>query len=161
LVIRNGQVADVYRGCFIEGDIAVSGEYIAGIDAYEGITKVDAHGAFILPGLIDGHSPNVRGKELNAYAATGIHTDHECAGAEELHRRLSRGMYTLLRQGSACHDLRSLLKGITPANNRFCVLCSDDRQPKTILEKGHLDDHLRICVEEGIDPMTAIQMATM
>ncbi|MDR2246834.1 MAG: adenine deaminase [Treponema sp.] len=111
--------------------------------------------------IIDGHSPNVRGKELNAYSAARIHTDHECATVEEMHRRISRGMYVLLRQGSACHDLRNLLKGVTAGNSRFCVLCSDDRQPKTILEKGHLDDHLRICVEEGVDPMTAIQMATL
>jgi adenine deaminase len=111
--------------------------------------------------LIDGHSPKVRGKELNAYSAALIHTDHECADAEEMRRRISRGMYVLLRQGSACRDLRSLLKGVTAGNSRFCVLCSDDRQPKTILEKGHLDDHLKICVEEGVDPMTAIRMATL
>jgi adenine deaminase len=70
-------------------------------------------------------------------------------------------VYVQLRQGSACHDLRRLLKGVTPENARRCLLCSDDRQPKTILEEGHLDDHLRICVEEGIDPMTAIRMATL
>ena len=46
-------------------------------------------------------------------------------------------------------------------NSRRCLLCSDDRQPKTILHEGHLDNHLRICVEEGLDPVTAIRMATL
>ena len=111
--------------------------------------------------LIDGHSPRVSGKELNAYAAAQIHTDHECATVEEMEERITKGIYVLLRQGSACHDLVKLLKGVTPFNSRRCLLCSDDRQPKTILELGHLDDHLRICVREGIDPMTALRMATL
>lgn len=111
--------------------------------------------------LIDGHSPCVAGKELNAYAAAQIHTDHECATVEEMLDRLQRGMYVLLRQGSACHNLTELLKGVTPLNSRRCLLCSDDRQPKTILELGHLENHLRICVEEGLDPFIAIQMASL
>ena len=111
--------------------------------------------------LIDGHSPGVFGKELNAYAAARIRTDHECSTLEEMKDRIQRGIYVLLRQGSACHNLRPLLKGVTPANSRRCLLCSDDRQPKTILELGHLENHLQICVEEGLDPITAIQMATI
>lgn len=111
--------------------------------------------------LIDGHSPAVVGSDLNAYVAAGIHTDHECSTVEEMRDRLSRGMYVLLRQGSACHNLRTLLKAVTPKNVRRCLLCSDDRQPKTIFEKGHLDEHLRICVAEGIDPIEAIRMASL
>jgi len=110
---------------------------------------------------IDGHSPSVGGKELNAYAAAMIRTDHECGTAAEMLERISLGMYVLMRQGSACHDLRNLLKGVTPENSRRCLLCSDDRQPKTMLELGHLDDHLRICVSEGLDAVTAIRMATI
>uniref|UniRef100_UPI00260C6CCE adenine deaminase n=1 Tax=Fusobacterium sp. TaxID=68766 RepID=UPI00260C6CCE len=111
--------------------------------------------------IIDGHSPSIFEKNLNAYVSVGIRNDHECATVEEMHDRISRGVYVLLRQGSACHDLRNLLKGVTKENSRRCVLCSDDRQPKTILELGHLDNHLQICVEEGIDPITAVQMATL
>lgn len=110
---------------------------------------------------IDGHSPSISGNDLNAYAAGRIITDHECSTVEEMKDRISRGMYVLLRQGSACHNLRPLLKGVTPENSRRCLLCSDDRQPKTILELGHLDNHLQICVEEGLDAITAIRMATL
>ena len=111
--------------------------------------------------LIDGHSPGLTGLELNGYAAARIQGDHECSTVEAMQERLSLGMYVLLREGSACHDLRTLIKGVTPENSRRCLLCSDDRQPKTILQEGHLDNHLRICVEEGLDPITALRMATL
>ena len=111
--------------------------------------------------LIDGHSPGLSGNDLSGYVAAGVHTDHECSSLGEMKDRLSRGVYVLLRQGSACHDLETLLHGITPANSRRCLLCSDDRQPKTILEEGHINNHLRLLVKNGIDAMTAIQMASL
>ena len=111
--------------------------------------------------LIDGHSPGLKGRQLNAYAAALIHTDHECSSAEEMKERLSLGMYVMLRQGSACHDLRNLIPALNAENSRRCVLCSDDYQPRSIFEHGHINNDLRICVEEGIPPMTAIRMATL
>ena len=111
--------------------------------------------------LVDGHSPALVGADLNAYVAAGIHTDHECSTIQELRDRVSRGLYVLLREGSACHNIRDLLAAVTPANARRCLLCSDDRQPKTIFEKGHLEDHLRICVELGVAPVEALRMASL
>ena len=111
--------------------------------------------------LIDGHAPNVTGKNLNAYAAAGILGDHECMTVEEMQEKIARGMYILIREGSACHNLRDLLKGVTVRNSRRILLCSDDRQPKTIFDEGHIDNHLRICVEEGLDAIMAIQMASL
>ncbi|MDR2864865.1 MAG: adenine deaminase [Spirochaetaceae bacterium] len=111
--------------------------------------------------IIDGHSPGLDNKALSAYIAAGITTDHECSTVSEMLDRIERGAFVLIRQGSTCHDLRKLIKGITPENSRRCLLCSDDRHPKTIFEEGHIDAHLRICVEEGLDPMTAIRMATL
>ncbi len=110
---------------------------------------------------IDGHGSGLEGHALNAYISAGILADHECMTVEDMKARLERGMYIMLRQGSACHNLRTMLRGVTKENSRRCVLCSDDRQPKTILQEGHLDNHLRICVEEGLDAVTAIQMATL
>jgi adenine deaminase len=111
--------------------------------------------------LIDGHSPGLGGTDLAAYMAAMIRTDHECSTLEEMRRRLASGMYVMLRQGSACHDLKNLLPGVTPENSRRCVLCSDDLQPHSIFESGHIDNDLRICVEYGLDPMTALRMATL
>ena len=111
--------------------------------------------------LIDGHSPGITGKALNAYCAARIRADHECDTIQDFEERLDNGMYVMLRQGSACKNLKSLLPAVTPENSRRVIFCSDDRQPKTILEEGHLDNHLRLCVEEGLDPITAIRMATL
>jgi adenine deaminase len=110
---------------------------------------------------IDGHAPDLTGLALNAYAASGVRTDHECSTAEELQARIRNGMYVMLREGSACHDLRNLLPGVTAANHRRCVFCTDDRQPFSILKEGHIDNHLRIAVAEGLDALTAIRMATL
>ncbi len=111
--------------------------------------------------VIDGHSPAVTGAELNAYASAGIKTDHECSTTQEMVERLQRGMYVQMRDGSACHDLKYLIPAITPYNYRRCLLCSDDRQPKTIFEDGHIDNHLRMLVKAGIDPVMAICMASL
>jgi adenine deaminase len=111
--------------------------------------------------LIDGHSPGLSGRDLSAYMAGMVHTDHECSTVEEMNQRIEMGMYVMLRQGSACHDLQKLLQGVTSQNSRRCLFCSDDCQPKTILEKGHIDNSLRLCVEYGLDPMIALRMATL
>lgn len=286
VVIKNGTIADVYTGRFFEADIAVCGEYIAGIGTYHGKSEVDARGLYILPGLIDshihvesshlspeelgrvlvpygtstiiadpheivnvaglagleymlaasektaldiiialpscvpatpfetsgakldaaalrepladkrviglgefmdyvgvinaddavldkllaakaagklidGHSPSLAGNGLNAYIAAGIATDHECATVEEALDRASRGMYVQIRQGSACHDLPRLLPALTPENERRFLFCSDDRQPKTIFEDGHIDCHLRMAVQAGLSPASAIRLATL
>ena len=111
--------------------------------------------------IIDGHSPNLKGNSLNAYVCAGINTDHECSTLEEMEDRLSRGIYVQLRQGSACHNLKALIPGINEFNFRRCLLCSDDRQPKTIFEEGHLEYHLRTLVRAGISPVMALSMATV
>ncbi len=286
LVLKNASVIDIFTGEIVEGDIAVSDEWIAGVGSYEGVKEIDAGNLFASPGLIDshihiessyltpeefgslvvphgtttliadpheivnvngfdameymikagertaldirymfpssvpatdfetagatitsgdmtgvlerqdilgfgefmnsvgvfladdeslnklmhahdagvivdGHSPGLKDEALNAYIAAGIKTDHECTSIEEMNDRISRGMYVLLRQGSASHDLERLVHGVTSRNYRRCLLCSDDRQPKTIFEHGHLEHHLRICREAGLDVYTSIAMASL
>lgn len=110
---------------------------------------------------IDGHAPMVTGKDLNAYIAAGIENDHECSTVAELEERIRLGMYVFLREGSVTQNVRTLVQGVTPENTRRCVLSGDDVQAQTMLEKGHLDHAIRICVEEGIPALQAIQMATL
>lgn len=110
---------------------------------------------------IDGHAPQVVGKDLNAYIAAGPANDHECSTLEEAEERLARGMYLLLREGSVTQDLRKLLPIVNTANSRRCLLSGDDVQAKTTINKGHLDNSIRICIDEGLNPITAIQMATL
>ncbi len=111
--------------------------------------------------LMDGHSPGLSGKELNAYIAAGIRTDHECTTVQEMHDRISRGMYVFIREGSAARNLETLVQGLTPDNAHRCAFCTDDRHPEDILAQGHLDHLLRKAVRCGVKPLTAVSMATL
>lgn len=111
--------------------------------------------------VIDGHAPLLSGAELDVYAALGVRTDHECTTVEELQARVSRGMYVLLREGSASRDLLKLLPGLTPENQRRCLFCTDDRQPADILRRGHIVNNVRMAVAAGVDPVSAVRMATL
>lgn len=111
--------------------------------------------------VIDGHAPMLSGRELDAYAALGVSTDHECTTPEELKDRIARGMYVLLREGSAARDLLKLLPGLTPGNQRRCLFCTDDRQPADVLRRGHIVNNVRMAVAAGVDPVAAVRMATL
>lgn len=135
-------------------------DYQSVIDCHDG--AIDKIEALLESGkVVDGHAPGVVGMDLNAYAVMNILSDHECTLVDEMNERIAAGMYVALREGSASKNLRKLLDGVNQFNSRRCILCSDDRQPKTIFEKGHMENHLQICREEGIDEITAIRMATL
>ena len=125
-------------------------------DVLEKIAVAQASGK-----VIDGHAPMLSGAGLDAYAALGVNTDHECTTPEELQERVARGMYVLMREGSAGREVKKLLPGVTPANQRRCLFCTDDRQPADILERGHINGILRLAVENGLAPVDAVRMATL
>lgn len=113
-------------------------------------------------GLIaDGHSPGLRGRNLQAYAMSGIKTDHECSSIDDMLTRIQMGMYVQIREGSACRDLLELVKGVNAANARRCLFCTDDREPEDIIDGGHINKNLRMAVEAGVDPILAITIATL
>jgi len=103
------------------------------------------------------------GKGLNAYIASGVRCCHESTRAEDALAKMRLGMYAMLREGSAWHDLKEVSKSITQntIDSRFAILISDDTHPHTLLKDGHLDHIIRRGIEEGIDPVTAIQMVTI
>ena len=111
--------------------------------------------------VVDGHSPGLSGTLLDAYAASGVRNDHECATPRELVERVRRGMYVMLRQGTVCHDVLNLLPGVNADNDRFCLFCTDDRQPASLIRDGHIDNNIRLAVGAGLDPFTALRMATV
>ncbi|MDA3959029.1 adenine deaminase [Oceanispirochaeta sp.] len=111
--------------------------------------------------LIDGHAPMVDRKELNAYIGAGVGTDHECSTPEEMRSRLRRGMYVLIREGSAARNLKNLINGVKSYNLRRCAFCTDDKQPEDILKDGHINYNIREAIDLGMDPVWAIQMATL
>ncbi len=110
---------------------------------------------------LDGHAPGLTGKALNAYVAAGIGSDHECTTVEEAAEKLARGLYILIREATNAHNLETLLPLVTPANSRRCCFCTDDRQPADLLDQGGIDYMVRTAIARGVDPVTAIQMATL
>lgn len=135
-------------------------DYPAVINARNGVLKkidlIKSHHK-----IIDGHGPRISGKELNAYVIPGVKTEHECSTVDEMLERIRAGMYIAMRQGSAAKDLEVLVKGITPENMKRCILCTDDRHPEDILNEGHIDNSIRIAIKNGLDPISAIKMATL
>jgi len=110
---------------------------------------------------IDGHAPALGNQQLNAYVAAGIGSEHECTTVEEATEKLARGLYILLREATNARNLHPLLPLITPHNSRRICFCTDDRIPSDLLDQGSIDYMVREAIAFGIDPITAIRMATL
>jgi adenine deaminase len=110
---------------------------------------------------LDGHAPGLSGKDLHAYVAAGINSDHECTTLEEAREKLRLGMYVMIREGTTARNLKDLLPVVTPENARRCIFVTDDRHPADLLDEGHMDSLVRAAIGQGLDPITAIQMATI
>ncbi len=110
---------------------------------------------------VDGHAPHLTGQDLNAYIASGISSDHESSSFEEAKEKLQRGMYIMIREGSAARNMEALLPLVTPQNARRCMFVTDDIDVADLLDRGHMDYIIRKAVGLGLEPMVAIQMATI
>jgi len=118
-------------------------------------------GLFGPEGHVDGHAPGVRGRDLSAYLVAGPRTDHESVAEAEAEEKLRKGMWLLIREGSTernLHELLPLIRRLRPARAAFC---SDDITANHLLREGHLDAILRQSVAGGLDPITAVRMATI
>lgn len=103
------------------------------------------------------------GSGLNAYIASGARCCHESVRKEDALAKMRLGMYAQIREGSAWHDLKETIKSITEhqVDTRYATLVSDDTHPHTLLHQGHLDHIVKRAIEEGVNPITAIQMVTI
>ncbi|MBU4444188.1 adenine deaminase [bacterium] len=110
---------------------------------------------------IDGHAPLVRDKELSAYIAAGITSDHESTDLEEAREKLQKGMFLMIREGSAARNLKDLLPLVTPLNSRFCGFVTDDRHPDFLMDIGHINSMVKDAITFGIDPLIVLQMASL
>lgn len=112
-------------------------------------------------GHIDGHCPQLSGRDLNAYCAAGIRTEHEATTAEEAREKLQRGMRVLIREGSVSKDLHALAPLLSDMTAPYMCLCTDDRNPLDIAEEGHLDHMIRVLIAEGASPVAAYRAASL
>lgn len=111
--------------------------------------------------VIDGHAPMLKDKKLYAYVAAGIRSDHECTDVAEGREKLRAGMYIMIREGTAAKNLRGLLPLVNSENSRKFVFVTDDRHLEDIAREGHIDYLVRTAIRLGVDPIRAIQMATI
>jgi adenine deaminase len=111
--------------------------------------------------VIDGHSPGLSGKDLNAYMAAGILSDHECTTLEEGRDKLERGMYLMIREGSSEKNLDTLLPLVTDNTYNRCLFVVDDSSCSDLLHQGDIDAVVRKAMSRGLEPVRAIQMATI
>ena len=111
--------------------------------------------------VLDGHCPGLTGKPLNAYAAAGIQSDHECTTVEEAREKLRAGLHLFIREATNAHNLEPLLPVITPQNSRRISFCTDDRQPADLLDQGSIDYMVRVAIAAGIDPIEALRMGSL
>jgi adenine deaminase len=110
---------------------------------------------------VDGHAPGLLGPGLQAYAAAGIRSDHECYSAEEGRQRLRAGMWVLIREATAARNLEALAPLVAEFGPHRLALCTDDREPEHISEVGHMNHVVRSAVGLGISPEDALVMATV
>ena len=111
--------------------------------------------------IVDGHAPMLKGKNLYAYISAGIRSDHECTDVNEAREKLRAGMYIMIREGTAAKNLKSLLPLVSSENSRKFIFVTDDRHLEDIYKEGHIDYLLRTAISMGIEPVRAIQMATI
>ncbi|WP_302373702.1 adenine deaminase [Enterococcus asini] len=125
-------------------------------DILEKITAIQQAG-----GVIDGHAAGIAAADLAVYPTAQIRTDHEAVNAEEAQARLDLGMYLMIREGTVAKDLHALLPVVTEQTARRCVFVTDDLLLDDLLTKGSIDHILRLAIQAGLDPLLAIQMATL
>ncbi|MEW6622338.1 MAG: amidohydrolase family protein [Bacillota bacterium] len=111
--------------------------------------------------IIDGHIQAVDGELLCSYVLGGIRSNHECISAIEASKCLQMGMKLMLREGTAAKNLKDLLPVVNKYTSRHCMLVTDDRHPTDLRSQGHIDYLIRLCIESGMEPVEAIQMATI
>lgn len=110
---------------------------------------------------IDGHCPQLSGRDLNAYIAAGIRTEHEATTADEAREKLRKGMRVLIREGSVSKDLHALQPLLSDLTAPYMCLCTDDRNPLDIGEHGHLDYMIRTLIALGCSPLAVYRAASL
>ena len=108
---------------------------------------------------IDGHAPFLSGKDLCAYAASGVKSDHECTNPDEAKEKIRLGMYIMIREGTAAKDLDALIPVLKEKNTRKCMFVTDDRHPRDL--KVHINDMVRRAVDAGVDVIKAVQIGSL
>jgi len=109
---------------------------------------------------IDGHAPGLRDKELCAYVAAGVYSDHECFDMEDALAKLRLGQFIMIREGTAARNLDALVGLLNSQYYERCMFCTDDKHPSDLLGKGHIDYIVRRALAMGANPIRTIKVAS-
>ncbi len=144
-----------WRGCIGLGEVM---NFPGVLQGDEGVlSKIN----FAKGKVIDGHAPGVIGEDLNAYISAGIYSDHESVTLDEAREKLKRGMWVMIREGSSEKNLEALLPLVTDKTYKRCMFVVDDRSCVDLLRDGDIDAVVRKAIRCGLDPIRAIQLATI
>ncbi|MEU6999155.1 adenine deaminase C-terminal domain-containing protein [Nonomuraea sp. NPDC046570] len=108
-----------------------------------------------------GCAPLSDARRIGGLAAAGIRLDHESYSHEEMLEKLRQGIYAIIRESSVAHFLEENIQVVAKAGARRVAFCTDDVHAADVLAGGHVDKMIRMAVKAGVDPVTAIQMATV
>jgi adenine deaminase len=112
--------------------------------------------------FLQGHSPELQGSELSAYLCGGPYTCHETRDGVHAIDKIRKGMTVDARESSISKNIASIIENIKSFKSpRNLTLCTDDREPKDILEKGHINDCVRVAIKAGLEPIEAIRAVTL
>ncbi|MBE6050402.1 MAG: adenine deaminase [Clostridium sp.] len=111
--------------------------------------------------IIDGHCAGFNTNLTNVYRSINIRTDHECSTKEEVLDKLRRGLYILIREGTAAKNLNELIPLVNEKNSRRFCFCTDDKHIDELIKFGTIDSSILKSIEIGLNPSTAIQIATL
>lgn len=109
---------------------------------------------------IDGHAPELSGNDLNAYIAAGVYSDHECSTFENALEKLRKGLFIMIREGTAAHNLKALMPLLTQQYYSRCMFATDDKHPSDLLYGGHIDYIVKQALKNGADPIVTLKTAT-
>ncbi len=144
-----------WKGCIGLGEVMNFPGVISGDEGV--LSKI----ALVRGKVADGHAPGVSGKNLSAYIAAGIYSDHESVSLDEAGEKLRQGMFIMLREGSSEKNLDALLPLVTNKTYKRCMFVVDDRSCVDLLRDGDIDGVVRKAIAKGLDPVRAIQLATI
>jgi len=108
----------------------------------------------------EGHAPGLGGRDLQAYLASGIGSDHESTTLAEAREKLAAGAFVMVREGSVTRDLQALMPLVEPAHGDRVGFVTDDRLPHDLLDEGGVDCLVRAAVRAGADPAYAVRCAS-
>ncbi|MDI6641324.1 MAG: adenine deaminase [Elusimicrobiota bacterium] len=168
--------------CVPATNLETSGARLTGFDLYPFLTEkwvVGLGEVMDYPGLIvadenlidkikitigkriDGHAPGLSGRDLSAYIVSGVASDHESTTAEEAKEKLRKGMFVMIREGTSTRNLDAILPLVNKDNYRYFVFVTDDRHPHDLLFEGSINFLIKKSISLGLDPITAIRIATI